>query len=444
MDIYDFEYKNKHIKNRVYDVLPLSNKGFNQYISGESYTHKYIEPNPPKLREEKDQIFSSTCNNFNVKNLPFSAQKEQPEDRCLFEIYANKNKENDYENYYNSQQKIEHQQNKEEINNNKEIEECNGNEPEVFHNTQSPSNLGGVNKINYINKTNNQNQTNSILNNLKKFRTNNSQDFNKSVKNEVSKNFNPSIKYSKINSDSKPKGKNSVFSISTEKSFNFKKANLDPLSRRLNYTSSDFFKTTNNNQNSKVLKNNNNISTCPSRYDKNYLRNVNLFINSKSYFEMDKIKDDKPKKYDGFQSYAVPNLDNYKKDQEDFDKKKSPCFNLTQKIFNSCNGMKKNQEEISQENLKFTKKNENLKKDPYEENEKLKKIMFLQTNSEFLKKNKIPEIQKFIEQPGIKIHSNPKGLTKKNMGESYNPYNYLPGRDCETRRRNVTGALFNH
>jgi hypothetical protein len=398
MDFYDFEYLNKPFPVRSFQVHPLSNTGFNQYISGESYTHKFIDQIPNKKKEYKDIEISNTSNGKNYK-YSYSPQKEAKD------LFDNKNK------YTNNDNDII-------IANNQN------------HNTYNENNHNNNNK--YV--TENTNQTNK--NNIENF---NAQIIRNNL-NLNEKNYNNTLyKNSKlINSDIKPKGikgKNSLFSITTEKGFNFKKANLDPLSRRLNFTSSDFFKTTNNFNNFNNNNNNNNYN----RYDKNYLKNVNLLIKSKSYLEMDKIKDNKERKYDGFQSYAIPNLYNTINNFEDnSENKRSPVFNMTEKMSKSCNGFKRNNVENLNENTK------NKKKNAIEESEKLRKIMFLQTNTEFLKKNKMPEIQKFIDQPEIIINNNSIGVTKKNMGKKYNPFNYLSGRDCESRRRNVTGALFNH
>lgn len=437
MEIYDFEYQNKHFKNRAYNVFPLSNNGINQYLGGESYTHKFIDPVAPKERDFRDGEFTQTFDFSNKRNFATNFSKEN--DRVLNKIYSNNNNKaefnNEFNHIYNLHQKeeaIPEENHKiiEEISNEKEsVKDENildDNNSERFENLKYNLVSNNINSNNDINNK----QKSSLLNNIKRFKTN-SEIINFKGPKENMKVF--ESKNSALNiSDSKPKGKSSIFSISTEKGYNFKKANLNPLSRRLNYTSSDFFRTINDHKDHK--KNNKSITT--SRYDKNYLKNMNLFMNSKSYMEMDKIKDERIRKYDGFQSFAIPSFNNF--DTENIDSKKSPIYNLAQKISKSCIGGKKNNEE----NVEETQRN--LKQDPYEESEKLRKIMFLQTNSDFLKKNKMPEMKKFIETPGIKINSNSRQLTKKNMGESYNPYNYLPGRDCETRRRNVTGALFNH
>lgn len=417
MDIYDFDYQNKHFQNTIYKIHPLSNNGFAQYIGTESYTHKYIDPNNNKIKEPKTKENFNTYTESNLENCN-KYPLEEPSDRHLSNKARIKypSKDGKYE------------ENEENLNVNNENEgDFMGNNMEKFNNynyNYNKDNLNGF-ENNKFSKAYSENQTNSILNNLKNLKeTSNTYTNNKGKS--YGKNYN-TYNFLK-NSETNPKDKRSNFSISTEKSFNFKKANLDPLTRRLNYTSSDFFKTTSN-FNGK-FKN-------PTRYDPNYLKNVNLLVNSKSYFEMDKIKEDRKRKYDGFQSYAVPNLNGFKEDN--ISEKRSPLFNLTQKISKSCTGIKKNSEDNKE------KENENEKiSDAYEESEKLKKIMFFQTNKDFLKQNKIPEIQKFIEQPNMKIFANPTDFTRKNMGEAYNPYNFLAGRDCETRRRNVNGALFNH
>ena len=92
MDIYDFDYNSKHFKNRVYEVHPLSNEGFNQYISGDSYTHKYMDPNVHKpsdaqiLRDPNYKEFSSTCDKFSKRNFP-PPPKEEIDEKILYNMH---------------------------------------------------------------------------------------------------------------------------------------------------------------------------------------------------------------------------------------------------------------------------------------------------------------------------------------------------------------------
>lgn len=495
MDIYDFDYQKKHFKNRAYAVYPLSKNGFNQYLSNESYTHKYIDPNPPKDKESYE--LSRTCNDFTKRNFPINLPEENDE-KCLYDIhYKNNNDDmlkkkygkysynipqNPIENNITADGEIHYTQRYDKINDNKSKEIHNN--KNNYNNLTTDDYLCNNNNINNnfesnsnsnFNSNNNDNNTKKlkIENNFKNFKqlnnTKNSQNsyYNTlNTHNSYNNNYNNTNQNSNNNYPGAGKIIKTNFSISTEKGFNYKKSNLNPLKRRLNYTSSNFLQTNNNentldneNFNDQKGKRKMNKSTSnfnfSSRYDKNYLKNVSLFVNSKSYMDMNKIKDQKVKKYDGFQSYAVPNLNNLNNnnstgnninnldaynERENFAKKKSPVFNMTQKISKSI-GLGKGNNNNNANN--YTENNINETNDNYE-NEKLKKIMYLQTNEGFLKENKIPEIQRFIEQPKMKINSNSRQQYSKNLGEAYNPYNYLPGRDCETRRRNVNGGLFNH
>ena len=154
---------------------------------------------------------------------------------------------------------------------------------------------------------------------------------------------------------------------------------------------------------------------------------------------MDKIIDTEPinnrKKYDGFQSFNVPHVESLRLDK--IEKKKCPIYHLTQKMAKSCLRIRNNDNDYSDSEMQL--------KEAQEENEKLKKIILYQTSNDFLKQSKLPEIHHVIEQPRLKINSNQNGIARiKHMGGKYNPYNFQAGRDCESKRRNQVGALFQH
>ena len=65
-------------------------------------------------------------------------------------------------------------------------------------------------------------------------------------------------------------------------------------------------------------------------------------------------------------------------------------------------------------------------------------------NSEFLERTHLPKISYIVNQPKLKIKKTGFNEKIKYMGGKYNPYNFQAGRDCETNRRNLMGALFQH
>ena len=64
-----------------------------------------------------------------------------------------------------------------------------------------------------------------------------------------------------------------------------------------------------------------------------------------------------------------------------------------------------------------------------------------QTNVEYLKKNKLPDIRKIAN--GSIVIREAKEFFSKELGEKYNPYNYVLTKP-RIKDRNYNGALFNH
>jgi hypothetical protein len=195
------------------------------------------------------------------------------------------------------------------------------------------------------------------------------------------------------------------------------KSNLDLLTRRLNYTSSNFKRTEN------ILNN-------FQRFDTNYLSNIKI-ISKKDYFENKNYSEHKYKrKFDGFVSYNIPryervNIDDHK-----------PMNKLAQNIAKSCVGNNK----VSNENAYSAAKLREI----LDENKKLREIFYRQTNANFLKVSSLPNISQVVSQPKLKIKNLNTGEKIKHMGGKFNPYNFQAGRDCETIRRNQYGGLFQH
>ena len=194
------------------------------------------------------------------------------------------------------------------------------------------------------------------------------------------------------------------------------KSNINLLTRRLNFTSSNF-KTTIDPKNI-------------NRFDNNYKDNLNI-LKSKDYFQnKNKTENKHIKKYNGFQSFNVPRTEKLKIDF------KKPMNSLANNIAKSCVGLKK----ISYENA-FSKEKLNEAK---EESLKLDLILKNQTNRNYLKSGSMPNIDEVLGLPKLKIKRSPEIERVKHMGGRYNPFNFQAGRDCETNRRNHIGGLFQH
>ena len=340
MELENFDYEKRPIFHKKYfEVHSLSNHGFNQYISSDSYSHKYLKKYPQKFINEL-------------------YQEIQNHNESLLKREENKYEENNI--YYPSRN----------LNIN-EISPDKSNKIEL-----DPVNLEDEEK-NELEKKN-----------FDSFKIKSRR--NKSVQ----------LNFNKTNNEF----------------FNSCKSNLDPLTRRLNITGSNFKNTKNSKENI-------------FRYDKNYLSNLNYIANNESYiFSTDKekeLKENKKKNYNGFLSYNIPRLITKVKDYT------KPTFQFSNKIEKTLAGDNK----INQNSV------ENLKKFK-EENEKLKSIIKIQTSSDFLKKTKLPEISYIVNQPKLRINNDNEKL--KFMGGRYNPYNFQAGRDCEPVRRNHVGGLYNH
>lgn len=482
MEFDELEYtKTPFNTTKLFEIHTLSSNGFSKYISNDSYTHKYLEQKVPKSDRNRENIYFSTSKNkIFSKRKSMSDEIQEEVENCLLKGNMEEEKTKLESKNEKDQFKDEDQILKEEIkiyngkeeeikNEENKVNKKNSNKANKYHSysekdlkqliTQAYFHKPNINnndptsKTKYVHENNNSyknlnpyrelklsllskemNNDNLNANNLKdnsiKFKFNTIYN-NKNLSNKsINKAFSPSLFTSKSSSLKTDYQKN--FSISTEKSFYYKKSNLDPLSRRLQITSSNFKPTLN----TELTKNTN------SRFDKNYLLNLNLLIKSKSYFQMDKLveTDNSIKKgYDGFEFSNIPHIENtYSNEVNDNRKKfRKPIRVLAEKIAKSCLGNKKTTFDLSQTESKI--------KEAQEESEKLKKIIMTQTNSDFLRKTKLPEIQSCVEQPKLKIHKSSMQEGKiKHMGERYNPYNFQAGRDCETNRRNLTGALFQH
>ena len=355
MDLIDYDYGTQpYIIAKIFDVHALSNEGFNKYIGPESYAHKYLKKTAPK-----------STNTFYNSSLRVSKN-----DTCNISK-INQNEED-----------IKDEKNDNPINN----ENPNLEENQLLFAEEGKYQVENLEKekmdIGY--KT-----SNAFFNS---FRKSNSSNNNQSTLNRI------------------PMSK-------TSSNFFPCKSNLDLLTRRLNYTSSNFKRTEyglNNFQ----------------RFDKNYLSNIKE-ITKKDFFENKNYSEQKyKKKFDGFVSYNIPRLERIEIDN------RKPMNILAHSIAKSCVGNKR----VSYENAYSAAK----LKEVLDENKKLKQIFDKQMSTNFLKVSSLPNISQVASQPKLKIKRLTAGEKIKHMGGKYNPYNFQAGRDCETIRRNNIGGLFQH
>jgi hypothetical protein len=126
----------------------------------------------------------------------------------------------------------------------------------------------------------------------------------------------------------------------------------------------------------------------------------------------------KRKKYDGFTSYQVPRTEpEYK---EEFRKSRLVTDRIYNSVYNPC---------VQNQDIN-------------EENERLKAIYLNQTNRNFLKSNKLPQISLIVNQPKTLLKNTNTSSTKM-MGGKYNPFNYH-GTSKNWTKRNYLGALYQH
>lgn len=355
MDLVDFDYGTEpYITAKIFDIHALTSDGFYKYIGPQSYAHNYLSKKAPKSTNTFYNSISRVSKN-DIGNISKAIlDEEEKNEEKLDDIQTN-------------------EPNREEINHLKYLEE-NKNGDEIIEKE----------KMDFGYKT-----SNAFYN---KFKESNSSNYEQSNLNKISKS-------------------------KTSSNFHSCKSNLDLLTRRLNYTSSNFKKTEN------VLNN-------YQRFDKNYLSNMKV-ITKKDFFENKNVSEYKYKrKFDGFVSYNIPRIQRIEIDS------RKPMNKLAQSIAKSCVGNKKVSYETAYSSAKL--------KEVLDENKKLREIFDKQMNPSFLKVSNLPNISQVVSQPKLKIKKLNAGEKIKHMGGRYNPYNFQAGRDCETMRRNPTGGLFQH
>lgn len=130
--------------------------------------------------------------------------------------------------------------------------------------------------------------------------------------------------------------------------------------------------------------------------------------------------------YDGFESYKIPRFKS--------EITTTSTRNYTKRIARSVHSSSADYRSSRLEEVEGDK----LKK----ENEKLRKILMNQSNSNFLSQGKLPKIRTITSQPKIKISLTGIG-NSKHMGDKYNPYSFF-GISKNWVARNYHGGLYQY
>jgi hypothetical protein len=132
--------------------------------------------------------------------------------------------------------------------------------------------------------------------------------------------------------------------------------------------------------------------------------------------------------------YKIPHIKNLKKS---YSEKECRGLQHSNNLFKTIQMWKNNDS-----HQKNTVKN-NLDDLCIEENEKIKKIISNQVNSDFLSKSKLPKISVLLNHPATVIYKN-NIPNSKILSEKYNPYANAPNPSKFYSKRNPFGAIFNN
>lgn len=449
MELKQYDYtKDPYTSSKAYDVFPLSKDGFTQYIGNDSYTHRYIKNKFDSKILEKiygtndftnlktQQNFHSSANKFNPNNENFEMQKNKIN---YNENYTepNKDKVNDI-----------YGKNKNENSENKNLE--------TLKKDLLPKNLNSNNNIN------NKESKNGFAQNFEKIKeisfndklyldenNNNINDDKDDIRSQSKRNC-----YSSYNKVANKKAeimsktfysKNSAFNISNKKNYPDNNNNYN------NSKSNNLLKFLSIKKQFNKKKNLNNDNT---RWEKDYVSNIEyLKKNQNLFFDIDPNEENinylRKKKYDGFESFNIPRLENINVDAS------KPAFQYTQRLVKSCIGKRKenatNNNFLNFINNNFNDKNEAEQSNQVkvvekikEENEKLKNILNMQTNKDFLNRGNMPKISYVASQPKLVIKKFGLGGQGKFLGGKFNPDNFQTGRGNDRNRRNYVGGLYSN
>lgn len=421
MELKQFDYaKNPYTSSKVYDIHPLSGDGFSQYISNDSYTHKFIKNKFDAKILEKTYGIETTRPSTAQHNFYNSKDKLNSN----YETFRNQSNQNYNSNNYNETN------NKDKLNNlelKKNIETLksellsNNNNNNNFNNTTNNFNKNDY--IDEINFNSNNNFNNNYDNNVEEDFRSQSKRSSYSSYNRINNN---KTDLSKTNySSSRGNKTNLIKFLSMKKNLNKKHNPKDNIRWETNYAS-----------NIAYLKKNQNL-----------LFDFNPHEENSNYYT-------RKKKHDGFESFNIPRLENIKSDAS------KPASQYTQRLVKSCIGRRKeisinnnindngninddnNNNFIKNHHTNFIENELMIVEKIKEENQKLKNILNTQTNKDFLNRGNMPKISNIALQPKLVIKKFGLGGEGKFLGTMYNPGNFQTGRGNDRNRRNYVGGLY--
>lgn len=424
MELKQFDYtKNPYATSKVYDIHPLSRDGFTQYISNDSFTHRYIKNKfDSKILERIYGVETSRPNTSHQNYYNSNNKLNSNYDNYQSQTNPNYNKTNinvndPHDKYERLNSDFEKNENMCEL---KNIENLKSN---LFPNNTSSDLYNYNNKNNFSERNHNLNNNNKLDNgdnyNLDHFRQSNRNCYS-------SYNRAPSLnrKTNYSNGEGSNGNKNNLHKfLNMKKNLNKKHNPKDNIRWETNYPS-----------NIEYLKKNQNLF-----FDFNpNEENLNSFS--------------RKKKYDGFESFNIPRLDNLQADAS------KPAFHYTQRLVKSCIGRRKensnninhknnpgNEVNSANSNPKDEENNEQVTVEKIkEENQKLKNILNMQTNKDFLRTGNMPKISYVALQPKLVIKKFGLGGQGKFLGGKYNPDNFQTGRGNDRNRRNYVGGLYSN
>jgi len=429
MELKQFDYtKRPYTSSKVYDVFPLSRDGFSQYISNDSYTHKYIKNKFDSQILEKLYGDETSMQKTNLQNFYNSNHHNN--------ISQNNQIKNNQNN--NEEKKIINSSKKDDLEINKlESLKMNLLPKNTNNNFYKTTNDFSINNNNLKNTLSNLNQNNKISRINEQIYNKKNVDQGQS-ENEINKNFED------VNTDNKRNCYSSYNRITKKTDISRTQSNGN-LYKKTNSSRSNLDNIKNNLNKKHNIKEN-------IRFDTNYASDIDFIKrNQKLFFDFnpkeENIDTQRKKKYDGFESFNVPRLEN---SQLDITK---PSFQYTQRIAKSCIGKRKeNNNKIANpflnqykdENILEKHNNEKISLKIKEENEKLKKILNTQTNKDFLLRGNMPKISYVALQPKLIIKKFGLGGEGKFLGGKYNPDNFQTGRGDDRNRRNYVGGVYLH
>jgi hypothetical protein len=110
MELKNYDYASKPFSFLKFDIFPLSNKGINQYVSPNSYIHKYIDKgNLINIQRNPKNYIKEKVSNINIEN---DNENNYNEIECENNDHNNQNNDNDIYSNFQANKKINKTQSK--------------------------------------------------------------------------------------------------------------------------------------------------------------------------------------------------------------------------------------------------------------------------------------------------------------------------------------------